>query len=72
MTGSFLKWPLRLAWFKLAIGVLILIGLIVGYLDGTDRPHTFYIAMGATAVAVLFWARKVYVLHQAQTSHKSP
>ncbi|MBY0510836.1 MAG: hypothetical protein K2P94_11910 [Rhodospirillaceae bacterium] len=72
MTGSFLKWPLRLAWVKLAIGMLILMGLVVGYIDGTDRPRTFYIAMGATVVAILFWARKVYVLHQAQRPHNSP
>jgi len=57
-----LKWPLRLAYAKFVIGLVILIGLIIGYLNGTDRPTTFYVAIGASVLAVVLWGRKVMVL----------
>jgi len=72
---EFLKWPLRLAYIKFAIGVVIHIGLVVGYLNGTDRPNTFYVAIAASVLAVALWGRKILVLRaqsREETSGEQP
>lgn len=64
MIESLQKWPLRLAYFKFGVGLLLLIGLIVAYLSGTDRPRTFYVAIAATAFAAVFWGIKIVLLRR--------
>lgn len=63
MTNSFVKWQLRAAYIKVGAGAVLLTGLIVGYLTDTTRPPTFYyIPIGATAVALLFWSFRLFLL----------
>ncbi len=64
MIASLQKWPLRLAYIKFGIGLLLLIGLIAAFLHGTDRPRTFYVAIAATTFAVLFWGVKIVLLRR--------
>jgi hypothetical protein len=68
MTNPLAKLQIRVTALKAFIGLLILMGLVIAYLLGTDRPRTFYAAIAATAFAVLFWGAKLILLLRDEKS----
>ncbi len=68
MTQFLAKLQIRFTMLKVLIGVLVLIGLVVAYAMGTDRPRTFYVAIAATVVAVLFWGTNLALLLRDEKS----
>lgn len=64
MTDTVLQWRLRMTYIKFGIGLALLLGLIVANLSDTDRPLTAYVAIAATAFAVLFWGIKIVLLRR--------
>jgi hypothetical protein len=64
MTDTFLKWRLQMTYIKFGIGLVLLIGLIVANMFGTDRSPPVYVGIAATAFAVLFWGIKIVLLRR--------
>jgi uncharacterized membrane protein len=62
MTTSFSQWQIRATKIKLALGVLMLIGLIGAFVMGWGQPDRFYVAFGIVVLAMLFWGVKLVLL----------
>lgn len=67
MSTTIMKWQLRAAYIKVAIGFALLAGLIVGYFTDTTRPPSFYyVPLAVVTFAVLFWVIKLVLLLRDQ------